>query len=822
MARENTTRFPGQSLGRCPAQAPGRRIARRLAALLAAAALVPGPALAQEAPLFATAIRPAEATIHVTLPAPDAEGRSGCYIYASSLRSGLGSPTIRLDRGMVGDEQVLCFRRMGEKVAAVFENPRFRASGDAATERGARESFPFTVAAMLPVVTAQGNGALVVDMAPFLSQDAIGIAAALNGDGRNYRLAPQLSAVDTASLKVFPDNLEIDAVQTFTSDAPGGEARMLAPDPRQISFTVHHSIVRLPEPGFVPRLADPRAPVFGPLIYDYGAALGQPVAVQLAARFRLEKTDPAAERSTVKKPIVFYIDPAAPEPVRSALMEGVNYWSRSFERAGLIGAFRAEILPEGADPLDVRYNMVNWANRLTRGWSYGGGIRDPRTGEIIKGNVVIGALRVRQDIAIFESLVGTAQNGTGGPNDPVRVALDRMRQLGAHEVGHAIGFMHNFAGSTQGRTTVMDYPPPRIRITDGRIDLSDAYATGGGAWDDFAVDWLYADPAPGVDPDAAAREEAQAAAGLAFIADIDGRSPDLPSPIGSMWDDGPDPLAALANTLAVRELGLAAFGEQVLLPDEPLANLRRKFVPLWLLHRYDVDAAGKLIGGLDYRYKVRGDNRPLPAPFAAATQRAAIAALVGTLAPARLTVPDRLVPLLSVPTTSLPDPQFNTEVFANAGAAAFDPLVAADAAAQLTLDSLLAPARLTRLFEQNRRDPAMPGVGEVLEALDRQVVSVRPDAVARRIAYRTVLTMAATQRDPDTSPDVAALLASRLDAIAARLGRGGTGEDGAWAAYVGGLLGDEDRLAPLLAERARVPAIPPGMPIGGSGDWHGQ
>jgi hypothetical protein len=796
-----------------------RNAARLLPLLLGG---VSAPALAQdEAPLFGTTARPEEGAVHFTLAQPDQEGSSGCYIYASSLRSGLGSPNIRLDRGMLGDEQLLCFRRMGDKVAAVFENPRFRATGDADTDRGARESFPFTVASMLPVVATTRGGGIVVNMAPFLSNDVIGIAAALNQDGKGYRAAPQLSAVDTASLKAFPDNVEIDAVQTFTSNTPGREVSTLAPDPRQVSFTVHHSFIRLPEAGFVPRLADPRAPVSGPLLYDYGAPLGEPVAIQLAARFRLEKTDPAAERSTVKKPIVFYIDPAAPEPVRTALLEGVNYWARSFERAGFIDAFRAEMLPPGADPLDVRYSMVNWANRLTRGWSYGGGIRDPRTGEIIKGNVVIGALRVRQDIAIFEALAGTAENNTGSGNDPVRVSLDRIRQLGAHEVGHALGFMHNFAGSTQDRTTVMDYPGPRMKITDGRIDLSDAYATDGGAWDDFSVDWLYADPAPGGDPEAHAREKALAAktAGLRFIADIDGRDPSLPSPIGSMWDDGPEPLAALANTLAVRDLGLAGFGDQVLLPKEPLANLRRKFVPVWLLHRYDVDAVGKLIGGLDYEYAVRGDNHPVPAPFAAATQRQAIDALIGTLSSSRLTVLDRLVPLLSVPTTGDRDPQFTNEVFQNAGAAAFDPLVAADVAAQLPLDSLLAPARLTRLFEQHRRDPSMPGAADLVEALDRQVISVRPDAVARRIAYRAIMTIAAVQRDPATSPNVAAILAGRLDSIGKRLASGGSGEDGAWASYVAGLLQDEQRLLPMLEQRERVPDIPPGMPIGGDTGW---
>mgnify|MGYP000392150391 CR=1 FL=1 len=792
---------------------------RLLAAALPMVLLIPAAANAQDVLLPAKSAADG-GTVLFTLPAPDDAGKSGCYVYASALRSGLGTADSMLDRGRVNSSQLLCFRQIGDKMAATFEDPRFRASGDADTEKGAAESFAFTIAAMLNIVSHDGDG-IEVDMAPFLSRDVAEIASTLNRDGKGYKLSPQLSAVDSASLKVFPDNIEVDAVQTFVSDTPGRGIGMIAPDARQVSFIVHHSFIRLPGPGYQPRLADPRAPVGGPIVYDYGTPLGQPVAIPLASRFRLEKTDPTAERSTVKKPIVFYIDPAAPEPVRTALVEGVNYWAEAFDKAGFIDAFRAEVLPEGADPMDVRYNMVNWSDRLTRGWSYGGGIRDPRTGEIIKGNVVIGALRVRQDVTIFEGLVGTAEDGTGSGNDPVRVALSRMRQLGAHEVGHAIGFMHNFAGSTQDRTSVMDYPGPRIGLVDGKIDLSDAYAESGGAWDDYAVDWLYGDPPPGQDPDAFAAQKALAVeeAGLRFVTDIDGRAPDLPSPIASMWDDGPDPLAALAHMLAVRQVALANFSDESLLPGEPLSDLRRKFVPIWLLHRYDVEAAGKVIGGLDYEYAVRGDNHPDPAPFPAAMQRAAIDALVGTLSSDMLTVPDDLVLKLSVPNTRLSDPQFNSEVFANAGAAAFDPLVAADVAAQIPLDSMLAPSRLTRLFEQHRRDAAMPGVEDLLDTLDKQVISKRPDPVARRIAYRTLLTMARTRRDPDTSPDVAALLSDRLGKIAKRLAGGGQGEDGAWAGYVSGLLLDEDKLDEVLGQADAVPDIPPGMPIGGSGGW---
>lgn len=790
-----------------------------LLAAAAASATAALPARAQEAPLLPVKAVPAEGRILFTLPRPDADGVAGRFLYATTMRSGLGSANLRIDRGMVGPEQILAFRRIGKKVAVTFENWRFRATGDAAVTEGGRTSFPFSVVAMLDVVATGLDGTLTIDIAPFLTRDTVGLADALNEGGKGFRLAESLSAADPSSVKAFPDNIEIDALQTYQSDTPGREVSAIAAEPRQIGFVVHHSFVRLPAPGFQVRRFDPRSGTSGERYYDYGTPLGQDVVQQLANHFRIEKVDPAAPRSRVKKPIVFYVDRAAPEPIRTALVEGVNYWRTAFDKAGLIDAFRAEVLPEGADPMDVRYNMVNWSNRLTRGWSYGGGIVDPRTGEIVKGNVVIGALRVRQDMTIFEGLVGTAQTGSGGPNDPVRVSLDRIRQLGAHEVGHALGFMHNFAGSTQDRTTVMDYPPPRIKLVGGAIDLSDAYAKGGGAWDDFIVDWLYGQPAPGIDPDAAARQKALAvqARGLRYVTDVDGRAPDTPSPWGSMWDDGPDPVASLRHMLAVRRVALANFGPGVLRKDEPLADLRRKFVPVWLLHRYDVDAVGKLVGGIDSDYAVAGDNHPVAKPVPAATQTAALDALIETLSPATLTVPDRLVMPLSAAINGRDDPQFDQEVFRNAGSFAFDPLVAADVAAQLTLDTLLAPARLRRLFEQHRRDAALPGVETLLDRLQAALPTARRDAVGRRIAYRMLLSIAGAARDPATSPDVAALLEDRLSTIAAALAAGGTGQDGAWARHIAALLRDKDSLQRTLESRGTAPAIPPGMPIGDTG-----
>ena len=797
-----------------------KKLSAALFLLLASAAV---PAAAQtEAPLMPVKVDAAAGKLLLTLPKPDADGVAGRYIYANSLRTGLGSPNIRLDRGMVGSNELLVFKRYGKKIALQFENPRFRATGGSAAERGsASDSFPITTVFMADIVSTEADGRVVIDIAPFLTKDVLGVTQELSqGGAKGYRLVEALSAPDLASVKVFPDNIEVDALQTFATEAPGGEAASLIPTGRQMSLTVHHSFVRLPEPGFVPRAFDIRTAGLGPQAMDFGAKLGEPVVYTLAARFRLEKVDPAAARSRVKKPIVFYIDPAAPEPARTAMVEGVGWWAQAFEAAGFIDAFQAKVLPPGADPLDVRYNMVNWTNRATRGWSYGQAITDPRTGEIIKGNVVLGSLRMRQDMIIFEGLVGADKTGKGGPNDPQQATLARLRQLGAHEVGHAIGFMHNFAASTQDRASVMDYPGPRIDLKNGEPDLSDAYAVGIGSWDKFTVDWLYGDPAPGTDPDAAGLEKALASgkAGVRFITDIDGRAPDSPNPWGSMWDNGPDPSAELVRMMGVRKAAIARFDERVLRPNEPMANLRRKFVPIWLLHRYQVEASAKMVGGVDYVYAVRGDGRPPPAPVAPATQRAALDALTATLAPAELTVPDRLANLMSSGVNGRGDRQFDIEVLDNAGAAVFDPLVAADVGAEVTLDTLLAPSRLTRVYEQHRRDPSNLGLDELLDRVLAATTADRRTEVNRRIAYRALMTMARSARDKDTSPDVAAVIEARLQTLAGQLGKG-AGPDAAWGRSMARILSDDGLLEKELAKAPRAPSVPPGMPIGAETDW---
>ncbi|EIZ77405.1 hypothetical protein WSK_4019 [Novosphingobium sp. Rr 2-17] len=759
--------------------------------------------------------------VMLVLPPPDADGVSGRYLFTQAIKTGLGSAGIRIDRGMQGDTKVLAFRRLGGKVAVVFENPRYQATGDANVAKGAHASFPFSTVAMLEIVgDAPDSGPVKVDLTPLLMSDAMDLAGALGAGAKGYKLSEKLSAVDTGSIKVFPRNIEMETVQTFAADTAGRELDILAPDGRAVSFTVHTSLVALPEPGFVPRRFDVRSGTHATQVYDFGTPLGSPMLVEYANRFRLEKTNPAAARSPVKKPIVFYIDSAAPEPIRTALADGVRWWADAFDAAGFIDAFKVETLPPGADPQDVRYNMVNWTDRQNRSWSYGGGVIDPRTGEIIKGNVVLGALRVRQDITIFEGLVGTGHNNSGDRNDPVRAALARISQLGAHEVGHSIGFVHNFKASLQDRASVMDYPGPKVDIVNGALDLGDAYASGIGKWDKFTVDWLYGQPAPGVDPDAAAAAKAAAAqkAGMIYGTDIDGRAADLAVPGVNMWTEGQDTPADLMHTLEVRRIALRNFGPRVLLAGEPLADLRRKFVPIWLFHRYSVDATGKLVGGVRYDYAVAGDGKPAPSPVPASEQLAAMDAMIETLSERELTVPAALSMMLSNGTSARTDVESAPEVFLGAGSAVFDPLVAAQVSAQITLDSLLAPARLTRLHIQHGYDPAQPGVMTLLDKL-RLPIGTHDHAVSRRIAQTTLLAIASAARDPDTPADIAAVLDGFLKETAMGFAKAKrNSEDGLWQASIANTLSDPERLKAEIDKQSRPkPDTPAGMPIGDTG-----
>jgi hypothetical protein len=786
---------------------------------LATAAQADGPAAKlaspKESPLLKVAADKSTGKIIATLKAPDANGISGRFIYLTQLETGIGSAPVGVDRAAPQGSKLLVFRRLGKKVAAELENPKFVAtSGTAAEQSGVRDAFATETLWLGDVIKTLPDGSFTVDLANFLVRDDWGIATALKrGGGGDYKLVVERSAADPASVRVFPRNAEFSARLTFHADTPEDELGNIAPGNGDVTVVQRHSLIALPGPGYVSR-HDPYGYSVSTQRVDFSAPLGSAMVSDVASRFRLTKVDPSAPHSRVKEPITFYIDRAAPEPVRSALAQGVGWWSEAFRAAGYDDAFRVEILPKGADPLDVRYNVVNWVNRATRGWSFGSAISDPRTGEIIKGAVLLGSLRVRQDILIYQALVGAGLTNSGGADDPVQVALARIRQLGAHEVGHALGFNHNMAASTQGRYSVMDYPAPRITIKEDKPSLSDAYGVGTGPWDRFLVKWLYAP----TDAEAAAIQAQGRAAGLRFVADQDDSRPVGAShSLGALWDDGGDPIAELGRVMAVRRLAIQRFGGAALPIGQSSAGLRRSFVPVWLLHRYQVEAAAKSLGGYDFPYGLNGDGSAVTA-VPGYRQQAALAALLATLAPDALAVPERLQSLLSSGFGGNHDRQSDIETIDTAGGPIFDSLKATEVAAVQTLNSLLATDRLNRLELQHQTDPLVPSPHELIDRLLAQSLE-RGGATAemrRRIATTVILAIARAQKLPRLSPSLAISIRARLDRLAGELARTrGENADADWARGVATLLHDHDALDRAVADPRNLPQVPPGMPIGG-------
>ncbi len=640
------------------------------------------------------------------------------FLYVNSLASGVGSNDIGLDRGQLGNERLVYFKKAGNKLLLIQPNLNFRANTENELEKKSIEqAFAKSVLFGFKILK-ENNGEFIIDFTPFLMEDTHGVANRLKQRKEGtYKVDASKSALALERTKAFPNNVEFEVMLTFKGEPAGRNLRSVTPTASLVTVIQHHSFVKLPDDKFEPRVFDPRSGAISISYMDYAAPIQEDIKKRFIIRHRLEKKNPEAKVSEAKEPIVYYLDPGTPEPVRSALLEGAKWWNQAYEAIGFKDAFQVKMLPDDADPMDCRYNVIQWVHRSTRGWSYGASVVDPRTGEIIKGHVSLGSLRIRQDFMIAQALMNQPFAESDDNYQPMlEMALARIRQLSAHEVGHTIGFAHNFAASTNNRASVMDYPHPQITVKNSEIDFSDAYATGIGEWDKVTVAYSYSDFKKSTDKEKALKnilKEAQDK-GLRFITDSDARASGGAHALAHLWDNGKTPAEELNDVLNLREQAIKNFSKDNIKSYEPYSVLEDVFVPLYFYHRYQVEAATKVIGGLDYNYAVKGDGQLITEPVDVKLQRETLDAILKTIDAEILAIPrDKL--------NLFPPRAFgynrSRESFKGKTGVAFDPLSAANTASDMTLKFLLHPQRANRLVLQKSLNDGQLSLEDVIDAI---------------------------------------------------------------------------------------------------------
>ncbi len=688
-----------------------------------------------------------------------------------TLATGLGSNAIGLDRGSGGSSYVARFERSGPRVLVVFENWNYRSSAQANADhqRTVAEAFPPSTVAALPLTAAEG-GRLLVDATEFFLRDWVGIAATLQQTNQGtYAVSRDRSAVHRPYTRGYPDNTEVDVALTFiTSGRPGPIVSQIVPDGGAFTLRQHASLVRLPDDGYRPRRHDPRTGFFGITFRDYAQPVQGSLEQRWINRHRLERADPRDPRSPIRNPIVYYVDRGIPEPLRTATLEGARWWEEAFARAGLPGGFRVELLPEGADPMDVRYNVVQWENRHERGWSIGGSIDDPRTGQILKAMARMDSHRARTDYNIYAALMGAEAAAAD-----TAFVLARVRQVTAHEIGHTLGMGHNYIASTYERGSVMDYPPPRVRLDVNRnIDISQAYARGPGAYDIWAIRWGY-----GVFPPEAEADSLRAVVadglrqGFLFLSDGDARPDFASDPRVNLWDDAATPAEFLRHQLEVRRVATQRFGLRNIREGEPVALLQERFSYVYFWHRFAAVSLAKAVGGLEYHHAVRGDGQQATRPVPALVQRAALRQLLDAIEPQQLDIPDTVLTLMG------PRPEGfgqTAEMFASRARPAFDLFGAAQSLADLVIAQLLQRDRAARLVQQSALDRSQLSLEQVIEEIENRTFrgvyndGDRLAALRRGTARVLVDRLLALAADRDASPEVRAIVEYRLRWLAER------------------------------------------------------
>jgi len=637
------------------------------------------------------------------------------FLYVNALSEGIGSNDIGLDRGQLGNTRVVKFIKAGNKLLLIQPNQYYRAITDNIEEKkSVEQAFAKSILKGF-VIKETKNGKYLVDATSFFIRDAHGVMGRLSAKKQGkYTLDRSRSAINLERIKAFPKNVEFDVMITFKGVPKGYDIRSVVPTSTSVTVNQHHSFIELPDNKYTPRKFDPRSGSNAMSYLDYATPVNESIKKRFIYRHRLEKKNPNAAKSEAVEPIIYYLDRGTPEPVRSALLDGARWWNQAFESIGFTNAFQVKMLPEDADLLDVRYNVIQWVHRSTRGWSYGSSVSDPRTGEIIKGHVSLGSLRIRQDFLIAQALQAPYANDDTSDQFALEMALARIRQLSAHEVGHTIGLAHNFAASTKGRSSVMDYPHPTLSIKDGKVDFTDAYDTKIGDWDKVSIAYSYGEYLEDEDASLSKLLDEAFKKGARFITDQDARPLGSAHAYAHLWDNGSNVSEELENLLSIRRNSIANFSKDNIKSNQPYSVLEDVFVPLYFLHRYQTEGVTKVIGGLDYTYAIKDDGNTIVKRIPGKLERKALVSVIKTLSIEELAIPKQLLNLF-------PPRAFNygrtRESFKSKTGVAFDPFGAVETASAMTLGLLLHPERVTRLVQHKSLDSSQLGLVEVLDDL---------------------------------------------------------------------------------------------------------